>query len=63
MVTDKEILVRRGEIDRIVKQMNDLTTLFREVSTMVIEQGTLLDRIDFNISDAAKHVGAGNKEL
>ena len=63
MVTDKEILVRRGEIDRIVKQMNDLATLFREVSTMVIEQGTLLDRIDFNISDAAKHVGAGNKEL
>lgn len=57
VVTSKDLLQRKGEIDKIVKQMNDLAALFREISTMVIEQGTLLDRIDFNVSDAAKHVG------
>lgn len=62
-VTDKDIISRKAEIDKIVKQMNDLSELFREISTMVIEQGTLLDRIDFNVSDAARHVSAGNREL
>jgi syntaxin 16 len=54
---------RKGEIDKIVKQMNDLSTLFREISGLVVEQGTVLDRIDFNVSDAARHTEAGNKEL
>lgn len=62
-VSDQERVYRRQEIDKIVKQMNDLAALFRDVSTMVIEQGTLLDRIDFNVSDACKHVTDGNKEL
>ena len=62
-VTDKDIISRKTEINKIVKQMNDLSELFREISTLVIEQGTLLDRIDFNVSDATRHVSAGNREL
>jgi len=62
-VSDQEVVHRKKEIDTIVKQMNDLAVLFRDVSTLVIAQGTLLDRIDFNVSDACKHVADGNKEL
>lgn len=38
IVTNKqEIIYRKAEIDKIVKQMNDLSTLFRDISTLVVE--------------------------
>jgi len=32
--------------------MNDLAEMFQDLSNLVVEQGTVLDRIDFNISDS-----------
>ena len=43
--------------------MNSLSDLFRDVSNLVIEQGTVLDRIDFHIVDARGQVQKGSKEL
>ena len=40
---------RNKEIDQIVKTVNDLKEIFQEVAEMVISQGTILDRIDYNI--------------
>ncbi len=34
--------------------INDLAVLFKELSVLVVEQGTILDRIDFNIECAHK---------
>lgn len=34
--------------------INDLAVLFKELSVLVVEQGTILDRIDFNIEEAHK---------
>ena len=42
-------LMKKQEIDHIVNQMNNLSDLFRDVSNLIIEQGTVLDRIDFHI--------------
>ena len=55
--------VKKQEIEDIVAQMNSLSDLFRDVSNLVVEQGTVLDRIDFHIVDARGQVQKGNKEL
>ena len=37
--------------------------LFKDLSVLVIEQGTVLDRIDYNIENAAVHVEKANVHL
>lgn len=54
---------RHQEIIKIVQSINDLATLFRELSVLVIEQGTILDRIDYNVEQTLVKVKKGTKEL
>ena len=42
------------EIKTLVTTINDLAVLFKELSILVVEQGTVLDRIDYNIECAHK---------
>jgi len=43
--------------------MNDLAVLFKELSILVVEQGTVLDRIDYNVQEAHAHTQKANVEL
>ena len=43
--------------------MNELGELFSDLSNLVVEQGTVLDRIDFNVADSRQNVRKGNREL
>jgi syntaxin 16 len=54
---------RSKEIDNIVKSINDLADLFKELSVLVVEQGSMLDRIDYNIETTVAAVKQGHKEL
>ena len=47
---------RNKEIDVMVCTVNELKTIFEEVSNMVIHQGTILDRIDYNTSQSRHHL-------
>ncbi|OWZ16852.1 Syntaxin [Phytophthora megakarya] len=47
--TEYDIRTRDIEIQRIAKSVATLATMFKEVAEMVIDQGTLIDRIDYNM--------------
>ncbi|CAI2374478.1 unnamed protein product [Moneuplotes crassus] len=55
--------VKDEEIEDMVKAANDLASLFKELSVLVIEQGTVLDRIDYNVETALVHTKKGRKHL
>jgi len=40
---------RSKEIDELVGNLSELGEVFKELNILVVEQGTILDRIDFNI--------------
>ncbi len=51
------------EVDQLVNTINDLAVLFKELSILTVEQGTILDRIDFNVAKSHEDVKQGNVEL
>lgn len=54
---------RDAEINNLVKSINDLAVLFKELSVLVVDQGNILDRIDYNIETAVRHTKKANIEL
>eukprot|EP01006_Ploeotia_vitrea_P018520 TRINITY_DN50030_c0_g1_i1.p1 TRINITY_DN50030_c0_g1~~TRINITY_DN50030_c0_g1_i1.p1 ORF type:complete len:318 (-),score=153.17 TRINITY_DN50030_c0_g1_i1:52-981(-) len=54
---------REQEIIRIAQSINELANIFKDLSVLVLEQGTVLDRIDYNVEQVAVKVKAGKKEL
>ncbi|KAI0003620.1 t-SNARE [Xylariaceae sp. FL0662B] len=60
---DAVILQREREIEDIAQGIIELSDLFRDLQTMVIDQGTMLDRIDYNVERMATDVRSAEKEL
>ena len=54
---------RNKELDLMVKTVNDLKEIYQEVSDMIISQGTILDRIDYNLYQSRYNVRRGNREM
>jgi syntaxin 16 len=59
-VSQAEVLIeeRDEEIRKVVETIAELAQIMRDLSTLVVEQGTMLDRIDTNITQAAVKVRA-----
>ena len=60
---DTVIAQREREIEEIAQGIIDLADLFRDLQSMVIDQGTMLDRIDYNVESMTIDVKAADKEL
>jgi len=60
---DTAIVTREREIEEIAKGILDLSTLFRDLQNIVIDQGSMLDRIDYNVDRMAEDVKAADTEL
>lgn len=60
---DVAIAQREREINDIAKGIIELSDIFRELQTMIIDQGTMLDRIDYNVERMATDVKQADTEL
>ncbi|KAK7708521.1 t-SNARE affecting a late Golgi compartment protein 2 [Diaporthe eres] len=60
---DAAIVQREREIEDIAQGIIDLSDLFRDLQSIVIDQGTMLDRIDYNVERMAVDVKEADKEL
>ena len=54
---------RDQEIMNIAKSITDLSQIFKELAVLVIDQGTVLDRIDYNMEQVEDKVEKGVDEL
>ena len=63
MENDLALQRRNEEINRLLSQLEEIKGLFIDLSQLIQEQGTILDRIDNNINVALDEVKEGNKEL
>merc|ERR1719502_1673248 len=60
---DQHIEERDKEITAIAKSVSELAQLFRELSVLVIDQGTILDRIDYNMEEVVINFEQAEEEL
>ncbi|KAJ9681805.1 hypothetical protein PVL29_017940 [Vitis rotundifolia] len=54
---------REREIQQVVESVNELAQIMKDLSVLVIDQGTIVDRIDYNIENVAASVEEGFKQL
>lgn len=54
---------REREIDQVAKSVHELAQIMKDLSVLVIDQGTIVDRIDYNIQSVATTVEEGLKQL
>ncbi|KAL7598398.1 syntaxin-43 [Lactuca sativa] len=54
---------RDREIQQVAASVNELAQIMKDLSVLVIDQGTIIDRIDYNIQNVAVTVDEGLKQL
>ncbi|BGP34601.1 t-SNARE affecting a late Golgi compartment protein 2 [Rhodotorula toruloides] len=54
---------RTNEIHNIAQSIADLADMFKDLSSLVIDQGTLLDRVDYNVEQMSTEVKGAVHEL
>lgn len=60
---EQMITERDAELQHIYSSIVDLHDVFKDLHALVIDQGTLLDRIDYNVEETKQQVSRGTAEL
>jgi syntaxin 16 len=60
---EPDLRARDRELTEIAKSIASLAELFKDLSSLVIDQGTLLDSVEYNIEQTAVHMNESVKEL
>ena len=54
---------RDQDLTNLLNSVNELAQIFKDMQTLVKEQGTILDRIDYNIEVASTNISKGKKNI
>ena len=66
LMTDnsKQVLKKRDtELNKLLNSVSDLAGIFKDMQVLVMEQGSILDRMDYNIDVASTNVVKGKNSL
>ena len=66
LMTDNSYLAlekRDNELNQLLNSVSDLAEIFKDMQSLVMEQGSILDRIDYNIDIASTNVIVGKKSI
>ena len=63
VMAERQTEEREKAINQVTESVGELAEIFKEIQVLVIDQGTILDRIDYNIEQAADRVGSAVVEL
>ncbi|ODV85343.1 hypothetical protein CANARDRAFT_199346 [[Candida] arabinofermentans NRRL YB-2248] len=62
-ISDEYLQQREREIYKIAQGVIEISTIFKELETMVVDQGTILDRIDYNLNKTVQDVKGAQKQM
>jgi len=54
---------REQEIMRISKSILELNSLFKDLASMIVDQGTIVDRVDYNVERSAMRIKTAYKSV
>ena len=60
---NEQLRRRDNELNNLLESVNELAELFKEMQNLVMQQGTILDRIDYNIDIASININKGKKNI
>ena len=65
MTENSDLVLQRrdNELNKLLNSVSDLAQIFKDMQSLVMEQGSILDRIDYNIDIASTNVISGKKSL
>ncbi|CUS20996.1 LAQU0S02e03158g1_1 [Lachancea quebecensis] len=58
-----QFLQREEEITQLARGVLEVSTIFREMQNLVIDQGTIIDRIDYNLENTVLELKGAQREL
>ena len=56
-------LYRDDDITNIATSVEKIASQFKQLHNLIIEQGTILDRIDYNIQKGVENTSNGKRQL
>ena len=54
---------RDEDLTNLLNSINELAQIFKDMQALVMEQGTILDRIDYKIDIASSNITSGKKSI
>jgi syntaxin 16 len=54
---------REREVIKISKSILELNTLFKDLASLVVDQGSILDRIDYNVEMSVMRIKKAHKHV
>uniref|UniRef100_A0A7S1J642 t-SNARE coiled-coil homology domain-containing protein n=1 Tax=Eutreptiella gymnastica TaxID=73025 RepID=A0A7S1J642_9EUGL len=63
LLNEQMVNERDAQLQNIYSNIVDLHSMFKDLNALVIDQGTLLDRIDHNVEETKTQILKANKEL